>query len=167
MLSMRIPKGLWDDLEETVIHQDRLFLTDVARSCGLPVQEVLKRCLGTGSLQSVPTLWIPPESSEEACPWYDCHGGNLWKRCTRMRLSPSLPCYKHERTVRSAVNRTHDDPFIRSLPSFVPVRRNGILYWVDPSRKGATLHEDGSPVMDGEIRFTTYNGRRVAIWISA
>ena len=39
---LRIPHGLWKDLEDTVIQQDRQFLTEVARNLGLPVKETEK-----------------------------------------------------------------------------------------------------------------------------
>ena len=37
LVTFRIPRGLWRDLEETVIQQDRQFLSEVARQLGLPV----------------------------------------------------------------------------------------------------------------------------------
>ena len=168
MKTFRIPKGLWADLEETVIHQDRSFLTEVARSLGLPVADVLQKCLGSGANQPIPIMWISPsedletDSHDECCPWWDLHGA-LWRPCNRKRLSPTLPCYKHERVHTSPVSKILSDSYIQHLPIRFPVRRKGQLYWIsetDPT----PLHEDGSIVSDWSCRIVNHNGRRIAVW---
>ena len=159
--TLRIPKGLWDDLEEVVILQDRQFLTDVARSLGLPVQDVLKKCLGTRpTLTSIPALWMTDEEPTR-CPWWNLYG-SLWRPCPRQRLSASLPCCKHERSTTTATQKIASDPSLASLTMRVPVLHEDALYWVDET--GQPLHEDGRVVEDVTVRFTEFKGKRVAIW---
>lgn len=149
MLTLRIPRNLWKDLEETVIQQDRQFLSEVARSLGLPVPEVLRRCLGTGAPQPMPVLWCRPDSEEPACcPWWERHGDGLWRRCPRLRIADTLPCAIHERNVPCPLARLDSDPHIRALGWRVPVRHDGVLYWVDPDGAAAPFTEDGTAVTD-------------------
>jgi hypothetical protein len=162
-LTLRIPKGLWKDLEETVIQQDRQFLTEVARTLGLPVTETLRRCLGTGTATPIPVLWIPHQHEEESrCPWWSAAGA-LWRPCQRLRIAPTLPCIHHECT--SKENRLASDPFILGLPKRWPVRFRDQLLWADPEGLEPALHEDGRPELEGRFRFTEHQGRRVAIFI--
>ena len=165
MKTFRIPKGLWDDLEQTVIHQDRSFLTDVARSLGLPVQDVLRKCLGTGANQAIPVVWCSGAEEADAterCPWWDMHG-ELWRPCPRHRLSPTLPCYKHERTKTSDVAKIHSDPYLQQLPLRFPVRKDGTLYWCSETDP-IPLAEDGTPVSEWTCRIVMHAGSRIAIW---
>ena len=162
MKTLRIPKGLWDDLEETVIHQDRQFLTEVARSLGLPIADVLRKCMGTGANHTIPVLWTPDVESTERCPWWDLHG-SLWKPCHRMRLSPNLPCYKHERDHPSPTTKILTDQYIQSLPKRYPVRRNGALYWVSET-DSIPLLEDGSILSGWRCKIISHEGRKIAIW---
>ena len=156
-VSLRIPRGLWDDLETSVIKQDRQFLTEVARSLGLPVQDVLRKCL-VGRPTCVPTLWLNHDDPE-GCPWYSARG-SLWFRCERKRLSPNLPCCVHERP--SHHNKLKTDPVIQEAVRYLPVLRQGVLYWVSPD--GYAVHEDGSPKEGGIFILTTHKGKRIAIW---
>jgi len=151
MFSLRMPRGLWDDLETTVIQQDRQFLTEVAHSLGLPPSEVIRRCLGTGG---VPTqvVSLPPPCDSEICPWWECYGDGLWRRCAHLRLSALLPCLIHERCKQSAVARLDSDPIINELPWAQPVRYRGHLYWVDPAN-GFARREDGSHVVSGYFKW--------------
>lgn len=145
-LTLRIPRGLWHDLEESVYQQDRQFLTEVARSLGLPPADVIRRCLGVmGQQTAVPVLWTPAQPElPAACPYWDCHGDGLWRRCPRIRLSSTLPCSHHER-VTCGVPRTalDSDPMIQSLPWRTPVRWCGVLYWVDPTGVAPPFNEEG------------------------
>jgi hypothetical protein len=153
MLTLRIPRNLWKDLEETVIQQDRQFLSEVARSLGLPVPEVLRRCLGTGVPQPMPVLWCLPTSEEPSCcPWWECHGDGLWRRCPRLRVANTLPCAIHERCVPCPLARLDSDPHIRALGWRVPVRHEDVLYWVDPDGAAAPFTEDGTVVTDRTFR---------------
>jgi hypothetical protein len=160
-LTLRIPRGLWADLQETVIHQDRQFLSEVARSLGLPVAEVLRKCMGTGAPHPCPVLWAPAafltadEEEPCTCPWWELHG-SLWRPCPRLRLSPTLPCQIHERCVPCPLTRLGSDPELASLPRLKPASHKNELYWYDPAEKLPTLHEDGRPVVGR--RLITVNG---------
>ena len=150
--TLRIPRGLWADLETCVLQQDRLFLTDVARTLGLPVPEVLRRCLGSGVTQAVPVLWSDPKTNEpEQCPWWECHGDGLWRRCPRLRLSGTLPCQIHERCTPCPLARLHSDPELLDMPFFLPVRHGSQLYWVDPTGEQLPFREDGT--LEATLRF--------------
>lgn len=168
-ITLRIPRGLWKDLEETVIQQDRQFLSEVARSLGLPVAEVLRRVLGTGAPQPMPVLWCNPHetATEEpaACPWWECHGDGLWRRCPRLRVAGTLPCAIHERSVPCPMTRLDDDPLIKALGWLTPVQWEGALYWVDAANPNATpFREDGTAVPELTFRrITTQTDERV--WV--
>jgi len=171
-LTLRIPKGLWADLEETVIQQDRHFLTEVARALGLPVPEVLRRCLGTGAVTPVPVLWLASSSEEEStdiCPWWSSSSsssGSLWKPCHRPRMGPTLPCCHHDGTsISSTKYRLGTDPFIVALPRRWPVRFRSAIVWADPEGIEPALYEDGRPELEGRFRFIDHRGRRIALFI--
>lgn len=156
-VSLRIPRGLWNDLETSVIKQDKQFLIEVARSLGLPIKDVLSKCL-VGRPTCVPTLWLNHDDPE-GCPWYSARG-SLWFRCERKRLSPNLPCCIHERP--SQANLLGTDQIIQTAVRCLPVRREGVLYWVRPD--GTAVHEDGSPKEGGIFIMSSHKGRRIAIW---
>jgi hypothetical protein len=159
-LTLRIPRGLWADLEETVIQQDRQFLSEVARSLGLPVQEVLRRCLGTGATTSIPTLWTDG-SEPTACPWWECHGDGLWRRCPRQRLTAKMPCPIHERSTPCPLARPDTDPVIRALRRVEPVLWNDELFWVDPTGAEPAFREDGTVDTEGHFIRATLKGKPV------
>lgn len=163
-LTLRIPKGLWADLEETVIQQDRQFLSEVARSLGLPAQEVIRRCLGSGAATPIPVLWAPHTDEDDLpkCPWWTATG-SLWRPCQRLRLAPTLACIHHESTSKGG--RLASDPFILGLPKRWPVRFRDQLLWADPEGLEPALHEDGRPMLEGRFRFIQHQGRRAAIFI--
>jgi len=167
-LTLRIPKESWKDLEQTLIQFDRQFLSEVARSLGLPIPEVLRRCLGSGAATPIPVLWAPhPDPSEDnedlpTCPWWTA-AGSLWRPCQRLRLAPTLPCIHHE--CASSTSRLGSDPFILGLPKRWPIRFRDQLLWGDPTGIEPALHEDGRPELEGRFRFTEHQGRRVAIFI--
>ena len=168
-LTLRIPKESFNDLTDTLIQFDRQFLTMVASSLGLPVAEVLRRCLGTGAATPIPVLWIshpyPNEEGDEEeskCPWWTATGA-LWRPCQRLRLAPTLPCIHHE--CISSTSRLGSDPFILGLPKRWPIRFRDQLLWGDPTGIEPALHEDGRPELEGRFRFTQHQGRRVAIFI--
>jgi hypothetical protein len=165
--SFRIPRGLWNDIEATVIQQDRQFLSEVARQLCLPVQEVLRRCLGTsGVSHSIPVLWASSVSNDlEACPWWDCHGDGLWRRCPRIRLSSTLPCQIHEQCTPCPLTCLNDDPHILYLPTYTPVRWKGELYWVDPTGVNSPFREDGTVEERGNFKQISINDEKVWIWI--
>ena len=157
-LTLRIPRGLWADLEETVIQQDRQFLSEVARSLGLPVNEVLRRCLGTGAPTSIPILWTDG-TEPTACPWWECHGDGLWRRCPRQRLTATMPCPIHERCVPCPLARPDTDPMIRALRRVTPVLWNNELFWVDSTGKHPAFREDGTTDTDGTFRRIRLDGK--------
>jgi hypothetical protein len=165
-LTLRIPKGSFDDFTETVIQFDRQFLTMVAPTLGLSVAEVLRRCLGTGAATPIPVLWAPHPSEDDEdlpkCPWWTATG-SLWRPCQRLRLAPTLACLHHDSTSKGG--RLASDPFIRGLPKRWPVRFRDQLLWADPEGLEPALHEDGRPELEGRFRFTEHQGRRVAIFI--
>lgn len=174
MLTLRIPRGLWTDLEETVIQQDRQFLSEVARSLGLPVPEVLRKCLGTGAPQPCPVLWAPAafmseDADNHTCPWWELHNGYLWRPCPRLRLSTCLPCQIHERCVPCPLTRLGSDPELACLPRLKPARdiSTGLLYWYDPADKLPTCGEDGRDVSDRRLITIQFQGRSVLTWAKA
>jgi hypothetical protein len=178
--TLRLPRGLWRDLEETVIQQDRQFLTFMARELGLPVQEVLRRCLGTGAPQAVPVLWMPHTATEEVdeeededgvassaaiCPWWECHGDGLWRRCPRLRLSATLPCQIHERCTPCPRARMDHDPHLADIPVYKPIRHKGRLYWFDPTDSAAPVYaEDGTREPGVCIRKVRSSEEPMLVW---
>lgn len=154
-LSLRIPRGLWHDLEDSVYQQDRQFLTEVARSLGLPPAEVIRRCLGTmGEAKAVPLLWSPPQThAPAACPFWECHGDGLWRRCPRLRLGDTLPCCQHERVSAGTPGIKHAaDPDIAAMQWLQPVRWDSQIYWVDPTGGAPPYDEQGFVVTDCQFK---------------
>lgn len=153
-VSLRIPKGLWTDLEDAVVAHGRQFLTEVARSLGLPVQDVLRHCLGTGKATPIPHIWAPPDedldTDEDICPWWKRHGGGLWRRCPRLRLGPTLSCQLHENCTANTHMRINSDPYISALPWSIPLKWEGNVYWVVATQnKASAYREDGTVSPDG------------------
>ena len=132
----KMPKGLWTDFEETIIQQDRQFLTEVARSLSLPVAEVLRRCLGTGSPQAI----LVGDAETDACPWWSRHGDGLWRPCGRCRLTPTTPCHLHIRSQPSHTQCLGSDPRLATITEARPMSWQGELYWITDTD---TYHEDG------------------------
>ena len=158
-LTLRIPRGLWKDLEETVIQQDRQFLTEVARTLGLPVAEVLRKCLGSSGTPQ-PVLWTSSADGDEEtqCPVWTLRGF-LWKPCARVRLSPTKCCPLHEPIPLNG--RLAND--IKDLPVRIPVQHEGTLYWF---HKGSPLlHEDGTIVTAGTLRSIDFRGAQILAWV--
>ena len=170
--TLRLPRGLLQDFEETVIQFDRQFLTEVGLSLGMTraaIAPLIRQVLGTGASQPVLALWAPPFEEEEApafCPWWECHGGNLWRRCPRHRVSPSLPCSIHERAVPCPLTRLDTDPFLQEMPLLQPVEYENRIFWVG-AEGTPCYNEDGTVPMDGVIRFYTVDGERVPVFVTA
>lgn len=159
---LRMPRGLWEDLEHTIIQQDRQFLTEVARSLGLSVAEVIRRCMGTaGSPQAA---LLAPDTLDP-CPWHDLLGDGLWRPCTRQRLRPAGPCQFHE---QPGPNSSLD---VGDIGTVYPYRYNGRIYWTadndndnDNDPDPVVFREDGT--METEFRivfFTDAAGERQPI----
>jgi hypothetical protein len=152
---LRLPRGLWEDLEKTVIIHDRAILTMIARDLGLPVKEVLQKCLGSsGSPQAV----LIAADTLDPCPWLDRHGDGLWIPCHRQRIHPSRPCQFHERPgLNSSLLIGH------SLGKAFPVSYKGRIYWTSDEPDADVFHEDGT--LETELRFEFFEdeeGERVA-----
>lgn len=180
-MTMRMPKGLFEDLESTLIESDQRFIQEVCRSLGFSpadTQTAVRRVLGTGTPQAMPVLWTPKSLNPaettaigpEFCPWWDRIGADgLWRRCPRHRLAPNLPCVTHERAVPCAGMRLDSDPFIRALPAMIPVEHDETLYWVGKETGSPCYRdEDGSAPTDGTFRYVTdsASGTRVLTWFS-
>lgn len=133
---LKMPKGLWVNFEETIIQQDRQFLTEVARSLSLPVAEVLRRCLGMGSPQAV----LVGEDETDCCPWWIKQGDGLWRPCGRRRLTATTPCHLHTRSIPSQQQCLGTDPHLSSIKEARPMRWQGEVYWITGTD---TYHEDG------------------------
>ena len=161
---MRIPRGLWADLEQTIIHQDRQFLTDVARSLGLPVAEVLRKCLGTGAPQKVAVLSGSPTDDPGVCPWWARSEHGLWRPCARRRLSPTLACEAHLHTKTDTHHCLGSDESLTTLTTLQCVRYNKELYWFFADASSPRVYrEDGSIATGISFKFTNFRGRRICI----
>lgn len=180
-MTLRMPRGLYDDLESTIIELDQRFLQEVCRSLGFTsaeTQNAVRRVLGTGTPHAMPVLWTPTSvnptetsgTSSDICPWWDRVGtGGLWRRCPRHRLAPNLPCVMHERAVPCPGMRLESDPFIRDLPTLIPIEREGIRYWVGKETGSPCYKEDdGSVPTDGAFRYVTDSatGNEILTWFS-
>jgi len=153
--TMRIPRGLWTDLEETVIQQDRQFLSEVARSLGLPVQEVLRKCLGSGAPHAI-QVTLDQEGLQ--CPWWTRTSDGCWSRCRRQRTSPTGPCHVHIHT-NTDIHRLDTDPYLANIMAVHPVRYQGSIYWFGPNT--CVYGEDGT--MIPTISFRIIKGQYVLV----
>ena len=154
--TMRIHRGLWADLETTVIQQDRQFLTEVARSLGLPVQEVLKKCLGNGV--QTPVLVLEGDDTDHYCPW-SVKSGHVWTPCGRVRLTESSACYIHKDSnaiEHSNLKLTKD---LELIPVIIPVQYNDVIYWWCPTNPDIpVICEDGTIVPNLTFKNISYRG---------
>ena len=155
--TLRIPRGLWADLEESVIQQDRQFLSEVARSLGLPVQEVLRKCLGSGTSVSLPIV-LEVDSGAQ-CPWWCKSADGCWKRCTRRRKTQLTPCQIHMHAKKSQTLCLDNDPYLTDLPTLKPLRYKGSIYWIGEDTY--TYREDGS--IETDIEFCKIGNEYVAL----
>jgi hypothetical protein len=153
--TLRIPRGLWTDLEETVIQQDRQFLTEVARSLGLSVPEVLRKCLGTGAPQTVQVL----TADCDQCPWWS-REGNLWRPCPRQRLTPTSACQMHGTTTET--QQLGSSPLLASIPTATPVQYNGEIYWLHESEQ-IVFNEAGLQEPTLAFKFIDHRGQRICV----
>ena len=149
--TLRIPRGLWTDIEETVIQQDRQFLTEVARSLGLPVPEVLRRCLGTGAPHAI----LTGSADTEICPWWNLSVDGLWQPCGRLRLTPTSPCQLHQIPGSAALGSS-----LSHLPTLQPVKYNGEIYWIGDD---VVYRENGRVESDIQFKFIDHQGQRICI----
>ena len=151
--TLRIPRGLWADLEETIIHQDRQFLTEVARTLGLPVAEVLKKCLIPEKVAC-----LIGEPTEERCPWWQRSTDGMWRPCGRLRLTPQEPCQLHQHgTADSCLASDLSD-----LPKLQPVSYEGVIYWISDDPDVYTYREDGT-ISTLEFKFIEHRGSRICV----
>lgn len=146
--TLRIPRGLFADLEQTVVQQDRQFLTEVARTLGLDPKEVIRKCLGTTG-SSTAIVCLTGEETESLCPFYfRSPESYLWSPCSRVRTSKTSPCALHTFNLPSPFLIHKDSPAFTCLPVVEPVSFNEKIYWVlyDEDRKQTTMvfNEDGS-----------------------
>ena len=154
-MTLRMPKGLWADFEASIIQSDRQFLTEVARDCGLPVQEVIRRCLGTGERQAV----LVGDDDTAPCPWWDRSRDGLWKPCGRRRLTTTTPCQIHTSCVPGRSTCIRSDPRLHGSPVATPLLWNSEIYWIADA---ITFCEDGSR---SPIQFKTvvFQGSRIYV----
>jgi hypothetical protein len=147
-----MPRGLWEDFETTIIIQDTQFLSWLAGQIGKPKAEVINLCLGKrGTPQAVLVGMVP----EAQCPWYDCHGAGLWRRCQRPRLTPTGPCQLHDRPRQGA-------KLTVSAEMVYPYLYNDRIYWTADEPDAAVFREDGTIETEFEILFfTNSDGERV------
>ena len=137
--TLHIPRGLWEDLRESIILADRQFVTYVAKELGLNTGEVLRKVLGTyGSAQIVHVL-TSSNDNEGRCPWWNRYGSGLWRQCARQRCSPTLPCQFH--ATPTGIQRATLD--VSALPRARPLRFKGVLYWLSPVSNDV-FREDGT-----------------------
>jgi len=151
--TMRIPRGLWTDLEETVIHQDRQFLTEVARTLGLPVAEVLKKCLIPEKVAC-----LVGEPTEDKCPWWQRSTEGMWRSCGRLRLTPATPCQLHHHAKADAQTRLASD--LSDLPKLTPVTYEGVIFWCPDDPDAHTYREDGT-ISSLEFKYIEHRGIRI------
>ena len=155
--TLRIPRGLWTDLEDSVIQQDRRFLTEVARAFGLPVQEVLRKCLGTGANQPVQALI--GEETECRCPWWSRSDDGMWQPCSRLRLTSTTPCQLHTGATTGDSLRLRSDPYMATLPELSPVLYEDEVYWVS----GNTAYREDGSASAHQFRFVWFKGERICV----
>ena len=146
MTTLRMPRGLWDDFESTVIRQDSAWLTHVAREVGLPPAEVIRKVLGTGA----PQLALISAEPLDPCPWYTRLGAGLWMPCKRQRIRPAGPCQFHERpTPNTSIS-------VDGVGKVKPYLFNGRIYWSSEEPDADIFREDGT--LETGFRFHTYIG---------
>jgi len=167
METLRIPRGLWNDLEETVIAQDKQFLRMVAKELGLNPNDVIQKCLGkTGETKRIPCL-LAGEEVESLCPWFT-RGGPLdlvWTPCGRLRMSATTACPIHKHSRPSSCCALNSSPTIQALPTLTPILYQESLYWAlfdeDNKRTIEVFREDDSLETGLQFFWVTFKDERV------
>ena len=153
--TLRMPRGLWEDLEETIISMDRAFVTYVAKDLALPVKEAIQKCVGVAG---TPQAVLLAADTLDPCPWYDRRGAGLWIPCHRQRLQPTRPCQFHERPGPASSLLTG-----HTLGKVFPVSHEGRLYWTADEPGAEVFREDGT--LETGLQFEFYedeDGERAA-----
>jgi hypothetical protein len=133
---LRLSRELVNDLNDTIIQMEIQFLKEVARDLGLPIQEVLKRCMGMGAMQAM----LIGDDETEPCPWWSRSADGLWQPCRRLRLTPTTPCSVHASTKPSSHCCLGSDDRLTTVQEAIPLLWEGTVYWSTPE---ATFREDG------------------------
>jgi hypothetical protein len=165
--TLRIPRALWADLEETIIQQDRQFLTMVAKELQLPVNEVIRKCLGTsGESKSIPCL-LTGEEVEFRCPWYTRNSVTdlVWAPCGRLRMSATSACALHKHSRPGPCCALNSSPTIQSLPTLTPIVYKDALYWAlfdkDNKRTIEVFREDFTIEEGLQFVWVTFKEERI------
>lgn len=154
--SVRMPYGLWDDLQEALIIQGRAWLKEVARELGLPAADLILLCIGKSG---VPQAVLIAAEPQEQCPWFNCLGDGLWYPCQRQRLRPTAPCQFHERPS----DQIHCSLSVDGLGFVYPYSFNGKIYWTADEPDAAVFREDGTVETAFRIAFFNDDGERKPI----
>ena len=160
-LTLRMPRGLWEDFEQAVIIQARAWLKEIARELGLPAADLIRICLGTSGVPQTVLIAAEPQGQ---CPWFNCLGDGLWRPCQRQRLRPTGPCQFHERP--SAQGQTSLSVDGLGLGFVYPYSFKGRIYWTADEPNAVVFREDGTVETTFRIAFFSKDGERrpIIVW---
>ena len=137
----RIPTGLWENLQELLWRMDNVFLRDVAHITKIPYSD-LRKVIPTRGVSTR----IPSDGNE---PWWtgiSCHmsvrrPGGMWVRCSSTAFEGAC-CFKHRSYEGREMGRLpdgvlpHSSPALAALRRRLPIRIEGVVYWVDEDSAG-------------------------------
>ena len=155
----RIPTGLWDNLQNLVWQMDAAFLRDVAQITKIPYADLRKVIPTRGISTRISTDGNEPWWTGLTCRMSVLRPGGMWVRCSGTAFEGAC-CFKHRGLDGRELDRLpdgvlpYDSPLFTSLPRRVPIRVEGVLYWVcEGSQFSEVYNVDGEVVQGFMINY--------------
>ena len=150
-LVQRIPTELWSNLQEVLWRMDSVFLRDVAQITKIPYSDLRKVIPTRGVSTRIPTDGNEPWWHGLTCRMSVLRPGGMWVRCSGTAFEGAC-CFKHRNLDGREESRLPDgllpynSPTIASLPRRLPIRVEGIPYWVCETGFSEVYDVDGHVV---------------------
>jgi hypothetical protein len=131
----RIPANLWENLQEVVCRMDNAFLRDVSHITKIPYSDLRKAIPTRGLSTRISVDGNEPWWTGLTCTMSVLRPGGMWVRCGGTAFEGAC-CFKHRNLDGREESRLpdgllrYDSPTIASLPRRVPIRVEGVPYWV-------------------------------------
>lgn len=148
----RIPTGLWDNLQEVLWRMDAAFLRDVAHITKIPYADLRKVVPTRGINTRISVDGQEPWWANMTCRMSILRPGGMWVRCSGTSFEGAC-CFKHRGLDGKEEARLpdgvlpYDSPTLATLVRRVPIRIEGVVYWVAEGCSGFSKAYD----VDGHV----------------
>jgi hypothetical protein len=147
----RIPANLWENLQEVVCRMDAAFLRDVSHVTKIPYADLRKAIPTRGVSTRISTDGNEPWWTGLTCTMSVLRPGGMWVRCSGTAFEGAC-CFKHRNLDGREESRLPDgvlpynSPTIAALPRRLPIRVEGVPYWVCETGFSEVYDVDGRVV---------------------